>query len=392
MLSLLIKKFIKNPENVSDNRVREQYGVVCGGYGVFLNILLFAGKYFAGMLSGSIAMTADAFNNLSDAGSSIISVIGFKLAGQKPDPEHPFGHGRFEYITGLAVACTIVIMGYELLKQSFSKILHPEELSFSIVSVIIMGVAIMIKFYMAYYSKKIGKKINSEAILAVSTDSLSDTVSTAVVLIATIIHGIFDIHLDGWCGLLVGVLIIIAGVKAAKETIGPLLGQPPSKEFVDSVEKIVMSFDEIVGIHDLIVHDYGPGRIMISLHAEVPGTGNINELHDVIDNAEVLLAKELNCHAVIHMDPVEVGNEETDRLKELTKETVKEIDERLSIHDFRVVTGPTHTNLIFDVVAPYKLKFTDNELKGEIGKAISAKDRKLRCVMHIDRDFVSVIK
>lgn len=387
MLSLIIRMFIKNPEDVKDSKVREKYGVICGGYGIFLNLLLFAGKYIAGILSASIAMTADAFNNLSDAGSSLISVIGFKLAGQKPDPEHPFGHGRMEYLTGLGVSCIIVIMGYELITDSFQKILHPEELSFSWISVAILVASVLVKCYMSFYSRRIGKKIDSQTLLAVSTDSLSDCISTIVVIVATLVHFFFNIHLDGFCGLLVGVLIIIAGVKAAKETITPLLGAAPTPEFVKAVEEIVLSHDEIVGIHDLIVHDYGPGRLMISLHAEVPDTGNINDLHDVIDVTEYELMTKLECHAVIHMDPVAVGDPETDAVKAAVKDIVKEIDEMLSIHDFRMVKGNTHTNLIFDTVVPYSIKKTDDEIREEIRRKVSLHNSKYLCVITVDRDY-----
>lgn len=387
MLTLLEKMFIKNPENVSDPQVREKYGVLCGGYGIFLNILLFIGKYIAGVLSASIAMTADAFNNLSDAGSSLISIIGFKLAGQKPDPEHPFGHGRVEYLSGLAVSAIIVIMGYELIKDSILKIMHPEELAFSWISVCILLASVLVKFYMAFYNKKYGKKIDSQTLLATATDSLSDTVSTTVVLVATLVHFFFDIHLDGFCGLLVGFLIVIAGLKSGKETISPLLGEPPTQEFIESVEDIVMGYEEIVGIHDLLVHNYGPGRVMISLHAEVPDNGDIRMLHDVIDNAENRLKNELSCHAVIHMDPVAVGDPFTDSTKATVKEIVHSIDESLSIHDFRMVIGPSHTNLIFDVVVPYSIKMSDEEIVKAISERVSKHNSSFCCVITVDRDY-----
>lgn len=391
MLSLLIRLFIKNSEDVKNEKVREKYGVLCGGYGIFLNVCLFLGKYVAGLLTASIAMTADAFNNLSDAGSSLISVIGFKLAGQKPDPEHPFGHGRIEYLSGLAVSSIIVVMGYQLIKDSIEKIMHPEELSFNVIAVIILGASLLVKLYMAFYSKKIGTKIDSKVLLATSTDSLSDMISTTVVLVATLIHFFFDIHLDGFCGLAVGVLIVIAGFKSAKETISPLLGEPPTHEFIKSVEEIVMAHPEIVGIHDLIVHNYGPGRTMLSLHAEVPNNGDINELHDVIDNAESELMHKLNCHAVIHMDPVAVGDPLTEKLKTVATEAVKVIDESMSIHDFRIVPGPTHTNLIFDTVVPYKISITDDEIKKRIQQYVWSKNTSYFCVITVDRDFTGYL-
>lgn len=389
MLSLLIKLFVKDSENTADPKVRESYGVLCGGYGIFLNIVLFIGKYIAGVLSSSIAMTADAFNNLSDAGSSLISVVGFKLAGQKPDPQHPFGHGRIEYLSGLAVSVLIILMGYELVTDSFVKIIHPEAISFSWLAIAIMMASILVKVYMAFYCKRIGKKIDSATLLATSTDSLSDTISTTVVVITALIGKFFGLKLDGLCGLVVGLLIIWAGIKAAKETISPLLGQPPTKEFVNEIERIVLDHKEIVGIHDLIVHDYGPGRVMISLHAEVSSKSDINEIHDVIDVTEVELRTILGAHAVIHMDPVEIGNPEVDELRELVKDVIKEYDETITFHDFRVVLGNTHTNLIFDVVVSFDKKETDEEIAMDIAKRVNEKNNKLFSVVNVDRDYVS---
>ena len=387
MLTLLINLFIKDKDNTSDVKVRENYGVLCSAYGIFLNIVLFAGKYLAGVLSASISMMADAFNNLSDAGSSIISLFGFKLASKKPDPGHPFGHGRIEYLAGLGVSALIVIMGYQLCLNSFSKIRHPEETVFSITSIIILSASILVKFYMAFYSKKIGKKIGSQTLQATSIDSMSDTISTFVVLIGSLVAHFTGIKLDGYLGMFVGILILIAGIKSAIEVISPLLGEAPSKEFIKSVEDIVMSYDEIVGIHDLIVHDYGPGRLMITLHAEVPADGNVLDLHDVIDRAEYDLGNKLNCHATIHMDPVSVGDEYVDSLKEKVREILSNMDGIVNFHDFRVVKGNTHTNLMFDVVASYSLKKSDEEIKLDIFNKIQEYDSKLFSVIAVDRDF-----
>ena len=387
MLTVLIRIFIRDRDNTKDLKVREKYGVLCGAYGIFWNILLFLGKYVAGILSASIAMTADAFNNLSDAGSSFISVVGFKMAGKKPDPDHPYGHGRIEYLTGLSVSAIIIVMGYELSKDSIGKIIHPGELTWSLASVIILVLSILVKFYMAFYSGRIGKKIESETLIATSTDSLSDTISTSVVLVTTLIAHFTNIKIDGWCGLLVGILIIIAGIRSANDTISPLLGEAPDKEFVQAVEKIISTFPEIIGMHDLIVHDYGPGRIMISLHAEVPSNGDIIYLHDVIDNAEQKLKNELQCHAVIHMDPVEVGNEHTDNLKTAVTDLVREYDSTMTIHDFRVVLGPSHTNLIFDVVASYSNKKSDAEISKELSRLILDKLPNHNSIICVDRDY-----
>lgn len=373
MVNILAKFFIKDNKNVSNPKVRQAYGLLCGALGIFLNVLLFAGKFIAGTISNSIAITADAFNNLSDAGSSLVTLLGFKLSAAKPDPEHPFGHGRIEYISGLIVSAAILLMAYELIRDSIDKIINPASIEFSILSIVILIVSIIVKLYMAYYNKTIGNKINSAAMTATSFDSLSDSVATTVVLIATLVSHFFDIQIDGYCGVLVGLFIFYAGYNAAKETLGPLLGQPPEAEFVKQVEKIVMSYEPVFGIHDMVVHDYGPGRLMISLHAEVPAENDILEIHDVIDNIEQTLQKELNCAAVIHMDPVVTKDERVTKLKEATYSIINEIDPEIKMHDFRVVLGPTHNNLIFDVLVPFKYKLSDDELKLKISEEISKK-------------------
>lgn len=388
MVSLLLRMFVPDSKNTADPTVRRKYGEVCGFTGILLNLLLFAGKFFAGFISGSIAITADAFNNLSDAGSSVITLIGFRLAGRKPDPGHPFGHGRIEYISGLMVAVLILMMAFELVKSSISKIITPEAVDSSPVVIIILAASIFVKLYMAYYNFHYGKKINSAAMTATATDSLSDCVSTVVVLAATLLAKFAGIQIDGWCGLAVGIFVFIAGIKAVSETISPLLGQAPDKEFVDRVEEIVMSHAMILGVHDLIVHDYGPGRRMISLHAEVDAEGDILEMHDLIDNIEMDLSQELDCEAVIHMDPI-VNNESVRELKEMVKTVVADIDPTLHIHDFRAVPGSTHTNLIFDVVVPFKYRMSDEELRKTVFETV----QKCRCdcftVIQIDRDYVT---
>lgn len=364
MITLLAKIFIKDTEDKS--KLREAYGMLCGIVGVCFNIFLFIGKFLAGTFSNSIAITADAFNNLSDAGSSVVTLLGFKLAGAKPDTEHPFGHGRIEYISGLVVAAAILLMGYELIRDSIGKILHPEETEFTVLVAVILIASILVKLYMAYYNRSVGKKLDSTAMKAVATDSLSDTVATTVVLLASVFTHFTGIKIDGYCGLVVGFLVGYAGFDAARETLNPLLGQPPAREFVEKIDEIVMSHPEVCGMHDLIVHDYGPGRQMISLHAEVPSEGNILELHDVIDNIETELRRELGCEATIHMDPIATSDEHVSETKAAMVSLIKSIDEELSIHDFRMVTGESHTNLIFDVLAPFNFRLTDEELLTEI--------------------------
>lgn len=387
MITFLSRLFIKHREDTSSLRVRTAYGILCGIVGICLNLLLFAGKLFAGILSGSIAATTDAFNNLSDAGSSIITLTGFKLAGQKPDSEHPFGHGRFEYIAGLVVSMIILLMGFELLKTSFEKIIKPEEMEFNLLAMIILIISIAIKGYMAFYNSRVGKKISSSAMKATALDSFSDIAATTAVLISMLLNYFVHINVDGYCGAIVAIFIMFAGIKAAKETISPLLGQPPEEEFVNKIQEIVLAHDGIVGIHDLIVHDYGPGRVMISLHAEVPASSDIWEAHDMIDNIEKELTKKLNCSAVIHMDPIETDNEVTIKAKEEVIRLLKDYDQRISIHDFRMVVGNTHTNLIFDAVVPFDFIGTDNEIREKLAGIIHSSNSSWYAVITIDKSY-----
>lgn len=361
MVAILAK--MMGLESLAPDKKRSAYGKLCGTVGIVLNLLLFIGKFVAGVISHSIAITADAFNNLSDAGSSLVTLIGFKLAEQKPDSDHPFGHGRMEYLSGLIVSAVILMMGFELVKDSIDKILHPTGVDFSVVVLLILVVSILGKCYMAWYNYRYGKRFESSTLKATAVDSLSDCVSTTVVLIATIVGHYTDVQIDGFCGIAVGILIFVAGINAAKETLSPLLGEAPDPEFVEQIEAIVLAYDKdsIIGIHDLIVHDYGPGRRIISLHAEVPAEGNMMSLHDVIDNLEMKLRMELGCLTTIHMDPVVTTDERVKELKARCTEVVKEIGNKLTLHDFRVVFGDTHTNMIFDVVVPYEFYLSDTE-------------------------------
>ena len=388
MIEFLARVFIRHRDTLSPSALRQAYGQLCGAVGIGLNLLLFAGKLFAGTISGSIAITADAFNNLSDAGSSLVTLLGFRLAGRKPDPEHPFGHGRMEYISGLAVAGLILLMGVELGKSSLKKILSPEEIVSSPLVLAILAVSVAVKLYMFYYNRSIGKKIKSAAMSATATDSLSDAVSTTAVLMATLVGQFTGLNIDGWVGLLVALFILFSAYKAAKETLSPLLGQTPDPEFVERIEQIVLSYPEVLNVHDLIVHDYGPGRMMISLHAEVSADGDLLQLHDVIDNAEHRLKKELGCMAVIHMDPIITNDAHTDALRMAVAEKVKAIDPRLTIHDFRIVPGSTHTNLIFDVVVPYDVKLTADEVRRRIGALVKELDENYFAVVQVDNSYV----
>lgn len=386
MVAFLAKIFIKDNDAASP-KVRRQYGVLCGAVGIALNILLFIGKFFAGAISNSISITADAFNNLSDAGSSLITLIGFKMSGQKPDINHPFGHGRIEYLSGLLVSIAIITMGVELVKTSIDKILHPEPIAFSGLIIAILLASIAVKCYMGFYNSRYGRKFDSAAMKATAADSLSDTLATTVVLIATLFAHMTNLQIDGYCGVAVGLFILYAGYTAAKETISPLLGQKAQPEFVHAIEETVMRHTEVLGIHDLIVHDYGPGRTMISLHAEVPASGNILELHDAIDNIEHELRRELKCDAVIHMDPIMNDDPATIGLKNQVIEIIHTIDSSITMHDFRIVKGPTHTNLIFDIVVPYDFRYPDAALKSMIAEAVTEIDAGYFTVIDVDKAY-----
>jgi cation diffusion facilitator family transporter len=390
MVEFIGKYYVKK-KGAEDNQLKKRqiYGTVSSVIGIMLNVCLFLGKYIAGVISGSIAIMADAVNNLSDAGSSFITLIGFRFAGKKPDVDHPFGHGRFEYISGFVVSMAIIMMGFELVKSSVSKILHPADIDMGMISVIILVVSILVKLYMAYFNRRIGKKINSSAMKATSVDSLSDACATFVVLVSMIVIKISGLNIDGYVGVLVSLFIFYAGYNAAKDTIDPLLGKNPDPEFVESIKNIVMSHDNVVGIHDMVVHDYGPGRVMVSLHAEVPGDGDIFELHDAIDHIERELTEELGCSAVIHMDPIETNNEIVKALKAKINEGVILLIEGASIHDFRMVQGPTHTNVIFDVVVPYSVKYSDEEVKEKVCRMVQLIDNTYFAVINIDRLYIN---
>ncbi len=388
MITFLASLFIKDRRDYDSPAVRQAYGVLSGAVGIGLNILLFLGKWIAGTLSGSIAITADAFNNLSDAGSSIITLIGFRLSGQAPDPEHPFGHGRMEYISGLLVSVAILVMGFELIWSSFGKLRDPEPIESSALVFGILIASILVKVYMFYYNRSLSKKLDSAAMKATSVDSLSDTVATTLVLIATVISKYTGLIMDGWFGILVGIFIVYTGGSTLKETIDLLIGQPPKKEFIDEIREIVLGHSLVYGVHDLIVHDYGPGRRMISLHAEVAVDGDIQDIHEQIDHIEHELQEKLNCSATIHMDPIVTDDKEVLEMKEKVEEMVHSLDGSFSMHDFRMVKGPTRTNLIFDVEVPRKTSLTDNEIMNRLKEQIHGlPGSKYFAVIQIDHEY-----
>lgn len=388
MITLLARLFIRDRGKVADAGVRRAYGMLCSLTGIGLNILLFLGKYLAGRLSGSIAMTADAFNNLSDAGSSVITLLGFRMAAKKPDPGHPFGHGRIEYLSGVAVSLIIIVVGVQLGLESIDKIISPEPVDAGLVPMLVLVASICVKGYMFAYNRGIGRKINSPGMSATALDSLSDCIATGVVLISMLLARFADVNIDGWGGAAVAIFIIFSGFKAAKETLSPLLGNPPDPQLVRDITDIVMSHPEVLNVHDLIVHDYGPGRLMISLHAEVPGDGDIYALHDAIDTAEYELQQKLGCSAVIHMDPVSPDGTKTAHMREELAEAAKAIDPRLTIHDFRIVDGPTHTNVIFDAVLPNDSPVTEDDAKAQLETIVHSLWQNSHPKVHIDRPFV----
>ncbi len=388
MITLLARLFIKDRDKVADAAVRRAYGMLCSLTGIGLNVLLFLGKYLAGRLSGSIAMTADAFNNLSDAGSSVITLLGFRMAAKKPDPGHPFGHGRIEYLSGVAVSIIIIVVGVQLGLESIDKIMNPQPVDAGLLPMLVLVASICVKGYMFAYNRGIGRKINSPGMAATAMDSLSDSIATSVVLVSMLLSRFAGVNADGWGGIAVACFIIFSGFKAAKETLSPLLGNPPDPQLVHDITSIVFSHSEVMNVHDLIVHDYGPGRLMVSLHAEVPGNGDIYALHDTIDTIEYELSSKLGCDAVIHMDPVSPDGTKTAHMRDELAEAAKSIDPRLSIHDFRIVDGPTHTNVIFDAVLPNDSKLTEEEAVAQLEALVHSLWQNSHPKVHIDRPFV----
>ena len=385
MIKLLSEIFIKNHNDLSDPKVRHSYGILCSVLGIFLNLILFGIKFFAGILTGSVAITADAINNFSDAGSSVVTLLGFKIAAKKPDRDHPFGHGRSEYIAGLIVSFLIVHMGFELFRSSVSKIITPGEIKFSYLSAAILIISVVIKLYMAFYNRNVGKKINSSSMRATGADSISDAMSTFVVLAAMLIFKFTGANIDGYCGVLVSLFILIAGIRSAAETISPLLGQQADPETVGQIESIVNSYPECLGIHDLIVHDYGGGKIIASLHVEVDSSADIIKIHDAIDNMERTICEKICCIATIHMDPIITDDPELCSVKDAINGFLSERYPTVMTHDFRMVRGETHTNIIFDAVVPFDVN--DHQLCEDLRRAINEINSKYFAVINIDREY-----
>ncbi len=388
MTDFIIRLLLPDGSDAKNPEVRRRCGRMSGIVGIFLNFLLFGGKLLSGLLTGSIAIMADALNNLSDAGSSIVTLIGFYLAGQKADEEHPFGHGRMEYLTGLVVSLLILLVGVELGKSSVLKILHPEAVEFSVLSVVILAAAILVKFWMFLFNRSLGIRIGSPAMAATAADSLSDMVATSAVLLSALAEHYAGLRIDAWAGIFVALFILRTGWGAAKDTLDPLLGQSPDPELVEEIHETVLAHPEIMGMHDLIIHDYGPGRAMMSFHVEVPVNGDIMQLHDVIDGIELELKEKFRIAASVHMDPIVTDDALTTGTRVRVAAAVRGIDPDMTIHDFRMTAGPLRTNLIFDVVVPYGCKLSDEEAGRAVKKAVeSMEGGKFYAVITLDHSF-----
>ena len=389
MTNFLIKHFIPNASDVKSPAVRQRYGVVSGVVGILCNALLCTAKIAAGLLTGAVSIVADGINNLSDGGSCVVSLLGFKMAGKPADDKHPFGHGRIEYVAGLIVSFIIVLMGVELAKTSLDKIFHPEEISFSWITPAVLGISLLVKLWMCFFNRKMGDKIDSAVLRATAMDSLSDVAATSAVLAGFVIGYWARVNLDGYLGVLVALFILYTGVSTAKGTLDLLLGEAPDPEFVKQIQQEVLSYPEIIGVHDLIVHNYGPGHSVVSLHAEVPCDVDILKIHDTIDNAERDLKKKFDCEVVIHMDPIITDDKETNEIHQKLSSIVRLLDSRVTIHDFRMVKGPTHTNLIFDIVVPHQFRLTDDQVVESLRQAVKALDARYEIVVNVDKAYTA---
>ncbi len=390
MTQFLIRTFVKKADELQDPRVRGAYGNLASVVSILCNLLLFAGKFTVGTLFGSVAIAADAMNNLSDASSNVVSLLGFKLAAKPADRDHPYGHGRFEYLAALTVAVMVVLIGFELGQTSLDKILHPTAVVFSWLSVGVLVFSILVKLWMSVFNRRIGKLIDSAALEATADDSRNDVISTAAVLVATILVRFTALPLDGWMGLAVAVFILYSGFGLIKETIDPLLGQAPDPKLVQHIHDKVMECPGVLGVHDLMVHDYGPGRCFASLHLEMPAEGDVMASHDLIDNIEQEFLRNDGLHVIIHYDPIVTSDDAVGDLRHWLSEQVKNIDPELSIHDLRTVPGPTHTNVIFDCVVPPAFPMSEKEIKEKLCALLHEKNPKYVCVATVENSFAPI--
>jgi len=390
MINLLIRLFVKDADNVRSDAVRRRHGHLAGVVGIVTNLLLFGAKLVVGTLAGSIAITADAMNNLSDCASSMVTLIGFKLSGIPADEHHPYGHARFEYISGLVVSFFILIIGLELLRSSFAKALHPQAMEFSAVVAAVLALSIMVKLWQCIFYRRLGRRIDSGALGAASSDSLNDVLATGAVLAAAAVTHFTGWHwLDGVMGILVAVFILISGVKLVRETLDPLLGTAPDAAMVGEIQQRLLEYPTIIGTHDLMIHNYGPGRCFASVHAEVPASQDILVSHDIIDNIERDFQRQLGIHLVVHLDPLVTDDERISALAEYMADAARGVDPVLTIHDFRMVEGSTHTNLIFDVLVPPRFSLSDSELRRRLEEGARQLAPNYYCVIRVDRSYTS---
>ncbi len=387
MTKFLINRFLKGVDP-NDTKSREKFGILSGGVGIFCNVILSIVKFIIGTITNSVSITADAANNLSDASSNIVTIAGAKLASKPVDDDHPFGHGRIEYISALIVSFLIFLMGFELGKSSITKIIHPEDVKFNWIAFAVLIVAIPVKLWMAYFNNKLYKISNNGNMKAVKQDSINDCLATGATIIALVVSAFTKYNIDGYIGLAVAVIIIIAGIGIIKDIISNLIGKAPDPEIVEGIEKIILDNDVVVGVHDLIVHDYGPGRIIASAHAEVPCNKDIMYLHDVIDNIERKIANEMNIVICIHMDPIVVNDKKVDEYKEIVKNAIEKVDSKFTFHDFRIVDGPTHTNVIFDLVIPHQYPEKPNEILKDIRAEVKKVNNKIFVVATVEHSYL----
>lgn len=386
MTNFLVHKFVKNYKDINNSAVRRNYGTLSSLVGIFCNILLFVLKYIMGTISGSISIISDGFNNLSDSAGCIVTLLGYKMAAKPADKDHPFGHGRMEYLTALSIAALILIVAFELLKNSIDKIVHPEKVTFSIIVLVSLVVSIIIKLWMSVFNSKLGHKINSSVMLATAKDSKTDVIATSATCVSILSALITDFPIDGIMGIVVSVFIFKSGIDIVKETGDNLIGKPADPEIVSAIRDIVSENEKVIGIHDLVIHNYGPGNMIGSCHAEVKSTEDFVEVHDIIDRIERKIHDELNIMMTIHMDPIETDNENVNKLYSMIKSIISDIDLKLNIHDFRVVSGDTHTNLIFDIVVPYECKNDESVIRKIIDDRLNEMETDYYAVITFDRE------
>jgi len=390
MTEILINIFIKDKINVSAPSVRGKYGKLAGIVGIISNIALFALKIFAGMISGSISITADAMNNLSDSAASVITLIAFRLSEIPADEDHPYGHARYEYISGVIVSCLIIVIGFQFFVSSFQKIFNPAEIEYSLAFWIILSGSMAVKLWLGMFNGKIGRIISSTSLEAAAADSRNDAIITGVVLVSAVFSYFTDVLIDGYTGVIVAVFILYSGIGLMKDTLSPLLGEAPDSSLVEDIHKKILTYESVIGIHDLIVHDYGPNRRFASVHVEFPAEQDIMISHDITDNIERDFMADMQISLVVHLDPVVTNDPELNELKEKVKEIAHRISERLDIHDFRMVKGPTHSNLIFDIVLPFGGGIKEKDIIEKISNEVKKLDKSYFCVITVDRSYIKL--